>query len=160
MKLDMRKLRIGNKNELFEDASKESLNLDPAQKPAKAGNPIIRVDPDNEKKIIQSVGYLVKNSGKSFNLHLKLLEILFGLLGTLHQIFPDTDCPTSNLLGTSFIAISDFSASVTGLNFLFEDPSLSIFFGMELFKALFRRICKFTPSFLPFLETNNWYLSA
>lgn len=112
--------------------------------------PQIKVSPENERRIQALVVSLTKARLKSVRGYLELCEILFTHLRTLHTIFlTDEKIPTP---GPAFILSS---LKHVDCESMFEDVSMSIYFGVELLKAMFSKICKLNPSFVGLLEGNK-----
>lgn len=113
----------------------------------------IKVTAENERRLTALAVYLIK-SKRGYQGYMELCEQLLGLLRVLHQVYHQDE----NLSpGPLFLAQQQFAfpSSIESIEDLFSDTFLPIFFGIELLKGLFSKICKLTPSLVPAWEVNN-----
>lgn len=142
--IDLARLSLGSRTNDQENSSTE-------KKQCRKGFEL-KVSKENELRNLQLTSFLIKASSKKHETLLRLSQLLFLHLQTLHQIYHQTD---DFNIGSRFISSHDEEGNIETLCEMFESPCMSVVFGIELFKGLFKKICQILPAAVPFLEKNN-----
>lgn len=115
--------------------------------------PTVRVSAENERRLASLAMILVKTRRESRGF-LELLEILLAHFKVLHQIYNEEK---DNRPGAQFLAQQEsaYEEPIPDIASIYDDLHMPVYFGVELFKAMFMKIYKIFPSFITYLESNN-----